>query len=625
MDPSVWHDKGLQRTNPVYVLEQIARDLERHFIGDWDRAARILARAVDALAQEGAAVPACAMENLKRRGWLPADFRPTSEPERPGVLGLVAVPGAHLGYVLPLNARDSPAGWQIDETLPFRAEAVLSTLVKLAQASGLPTTAVLPERLAFSFTNPLDYRAVGNSMTIAAVLAILDALDGCRSRVLRCACAVVEPGPDGQLQAVRHIGPKLEAVRREFERGSLLICVPGCPEAAAFRHHFDQVWQVADFAALTRALDQEGLLEPLLRRAPLRRQEVERIYDRLRWLVEQAKDYAQASDLGRRFGDPTTAEPIPARLLNAIRGLVAESWRHQGRFQEANSASRRIYEQVQAQADGMFTSYDERADAAAEYASALFDAHCFADMPSLLKRWLQEMERNPQQLRPETRVKVLNTLGRARVILGEEGWAGLFRRSLELQERLDPGAVPRTKCYLIHGLLRHGLLTEARAEFETLGPFPGIHDFSGRVLRFLYADLERRAGRCWVDGEMDKLTVGGARPGHPAAFYFQATARQPGQPDAARRLHLATDFLRDDGRNHPQNITSLFADCLELSAAVAVGDHALWARAADGIRRFLDDPEAATLRAYYEPALTRLTDDPDAEAAEHFLRLVPYF
>jgi hypothetical protein len=255
----------------------------------------------------------------------------------------------------------------------------------------------------------------------------------------------------------------------------------------------------------------------------------------------------------------------------------------------------------------------------------LFDAHCFGDVPPLLEPWLQEIGKDPQRLRAETRVKVLNTLGRALVILGEDGWENLFRRSLELQERLSPGDVPRTKSYLIYGLLHKDQLKAARAEFDGLGKLPGVHDFAGRMLRFLRADLERRSGRQWHDEEMDGLRPGAVRPNHPAAFYFQATARQPGRHDFAWRLSRAAEFLRADGANHPQNITSLFAHCLDLYAAARSGDGDAWCQAAGSVRQFLAHPEAAPLRAHYAPALKGLTGSPDAAAAEHLLCLIPFW
>src|SRR5205823_2264920 len=139
---------------------------------------------------------------------------------------------------------------------------------------------------------------------------------------------------------------------------------------------------------LAGKLHAAGLLTPLMRKAPLQREEVQRVHDHLRWLVRAAHAYAQASDLAERLdltAPGATAEPIPATLMNAIDGLAAGAWRHQGRFQEANSASARICAEVQRR--GPFTSYDERADAAAEYAAALFDAHSFAVIPPLLEIW----------------------------------------------------------------------------------------------------------------------------------------------------------------------------------------------------------------------------------------------
>jgi hypothetical protein len=623
MHSSVLHDPGLQSTNPVLVIDQVAKGLEKDFIWNLRGATHKLARAVEALSQDGAPLPAFKIDEMKRLGYQPADFAMVPASARPGVLGLVVEPGTDVGYVLPLIAQVSPSGWQVDPMLPFRERDILGALVRLAQVSGHPTAGVLPERLAFSFTNPLGYRTAGNSMTAAAILAVIDALHGRRSELLHCACAVVELGDGGQLQAVRHIRPKLEAVQREYQGGSLLVCVPGCPEAAAFRHRFCAVWEVADLASLAGELHRARLLAPLMRQAPLGQEEFQRVHDHLRWLVETEHDYEQASDLGQRLEDRTNAGATSVTLADTINRLVAAAWRHRGRFVEANAASHRLYHQVQAR--GPFTSFDERADAAAEYAAALFGAHCFANIPPLLRPWLQEIDEDPQRLRAQTRVQVLNTLGRALVILGEDGWETLFRRSLELQERLNPGDVPRTRSYLIYGLLRRNRLEAAHGEFAALGSLPEVHDFAGRMLRFLRADLARRSDRLWHDQEMDDLTPGAVRPNHPAAFYFQATARQPDRPDFAVRLRRAAKFLRDDGAKHPQNITSLFAHCLELYAAARSGDGDAWRQAADSVRQFLADREVAPLRTHYAPALEGLAESPDVAAAEDLLSLIPFF
>ncbi len=332
-----WDDRGLQRTNPVYALRAILRDLEPHFLQNWEHTATRLGRTLHELAAEGVHLPPAVVEDWKRSGYLPAAFPALPGPPPPRVLGLVVKDGRD-GLVLPLHAQEaSGEGWPIDETLPFRAGPVLDLLVRLVRGAGFPPAGLLPERLAFAFANPLGHWAYGNSMTVAAVLAILDALGGRRAELLRGACAVVEPADGDSLASVRHIQPKLEAVRREYGGGSLLIAPSQCPELDEFRPHFAMIWDVADCHQLAARLAEAGLLQPLLEKVRLRRVELQRIHDRLRHLVQVTHAYAEAGDLGRRLQDCDPAEPVPLHLWDAIHGLEAEAARHQGRFLEAGA------------------------------------------------------------------------------------------------------------------------------------------------------------------------------------------------------------------------------------------------------------------------------------------------
>jgi hypothetical protein len=619
-----WHDRGLQRTNPVHVIEQMARDLEPRFLSDWNAAARTLGDVITALSAGGAHLPAFAIEALKEKGHLPPEFSTPTVETRPGVLGLVVQPETELGLILPLRACEpKDDGWEVDPLLPFQPGAVLDLLVRLVQAAGLSTAGLLPERLAFAFANPLGYRAYGNSMTVAAALAVLDALGGHRSDLFRCACAVVEPGDGDQLHPVGHIRPKLRALFREHRDVSLLIAPAACPELDEFRNPSLTVWEVSNLGDLVRHLSVAGILGPLLDVAPLRRVELQRVQDRLFGLVRRAYRYQEARDLGSRVEECKTEETVPLSLWDGIHGLVAEVARHQGRFVEAMERSGKIHADVLAR--GRFTSHDEQADAATEYAAALFDLHAFERISDLLEPWARVAEEDPQRLRPKTRIKVLNTLGRALVILGREGWERCFRHSRELQEEIDPGDVNRTLSYHIHGLLRHDRLDEARGVFETVGSVSRVRGFSGWMLRFLRADLARRSGERWRDGEMDDARPGKQWPGHPYAFYCQAVARQSGCPDTAEMLGRAAAFLRADAGGHSLNICSLFASCVDLFAAAVAGDDGAWVKAAGAIRGFLDEVGVGSLREYYGPVLGVLGEKADRAAAEELLRLVPYW
>lgn len=627
MKPSLWHDEGLQGTNPVFVLNGILADMDARFPCNWQRASSHLACAVEGLVSAGIPVPSSALEDLKP--YLPAGFSPKLISRRHGVLGLVVSIGSEVGFVFPLRCQLAVSDW--DESLPFRPEAVLDVLVQLVGSAGLPTAGILPERLQFTFENSLGHRAAGNSITVAASLSVLDALNEYRSELLRCACAVLEPSEGGQFCPVEHIRPKLEAVIREHGGASLLLCTPECREVSGVRSRFEVVWEVQSFEQLAAKLDEAGILSALFRKVPLCCEELERVQERLRILVRTRHRYQGASALGRRLVNCPTTGAVPVSLWSSIRTLVAESHRHQGRFQEAYDGWKEIQEEVQA--DGHLTSYDQRADTAAEFAATLFDCHRFGEIPCVLEDWVATIRDDPQKISPATRVKVLNTLGRALIVLAKEGWDEHFRRSLELQERLDPGNVLRTKCYQIHGMLRGGLHDPARRALEEVGPLEQVRGLPGWQLRFLRADLARRTGAMWDDPELEEVRPGNARPGHPVAWYLQARGRQfcsqtadgQGSPEqACEYLHRAADFLRHDAENQPQNICAFFASCLDLYAASLAGSASDWTKSANEVQQFLHDAAAEPLREHYSAATTQLGDSANRSVAEDLLSLIPY-
>jgi hypothetical protein len=231
----------------VFVLDRTLDDLEPRFVRDWSGASAYLACAVEALASQG--LPSFAVENLK--AYLPPGFKPPAHMSGPpGVLGLVVAVGSATGFVVPLRCRLGGSSW--DQSLPFDRESVLDVLVRLAGSAGLSTAGVVPERLEFTFENPLGRRASGNSMTVAAALSVLGALNDPPSELLSCACALVEPDEAGGLRPVEYIAPKLQAVVREHGCGSLLICSPNCQEVDGFRSRFRFVWEVSSTTPLQR-------------------------------------------------------------------------------------------------------------------------------------------------------------------------------------------------------------------------------------------------------------------------------------------------------------------------------------------------------------------------------------
>jgi hypothetical protein len=73
------------------------------------------------------------------------------------------------------------------------------------------------------------------------------------------------------------------------------------------------------------------------------------------------------------------------------------------------------------------------------------------------------------------------------------------------------------------------------------------------------------------------------------------------------------------------NICNLFAFILELAAAAYDSNADGWTLSLSAVRRFLDQPDAGSIRAYYFPGVESMPASPDIPAAESLVRRVPYF
>ena len=521
------------------------------------------------------------------------------------------------GFVLPLHLEPSEQA-ELDERLPFTRDDLYDVFAGLVRSGGL--TSALPERLHFRARNPMGREVKGDSMHIAALLAVLDGLSGRRHRRLCGACAVVEPRPDGRFKEAGAIAAKLTAFRRECGRGSLLVCMPGCPEALAHRDLFDAVWEVDDYAGLAGRLEADGLLEPLLRRTEVSVREWKLLGERLERLNYQRYQHGEALDLGRRMLACTPSGSPPSLHDGVVRQMAA-AHRHRGDYAEAEERGRELYERVRSRGDGV--SDDEEADAAVEYVASFYDGHRFGRMADVLTPWRARVLAEPRRFRLLTRVKIFNTLGRAQVILGRPDWEDNFRRALALQRAFDPEFVLWTACYLVHGLLRRRRAEDAQRELEAVGPLEGVENpYSQAALRGLRAELIRQRGGPELDPRMEDWGEAGRPPPHVFAFYQQAIARRLGRPDASRRFRLAAEQCRAEAEANPRNVVHLFALCFDLAAATAGDDPTAWDSARRRIAAFLQGD--AGLREYYEPATSALPETPDRAAAEALLDRIPY-
>jgi hypothetical protein len=609
---------GLEVTNPVFVVKALLEQLTPEFNPNPCGTVRRFSQLIASMSRDGMRLPGFYLDELRNCGCLEGDHPPAPTP---GVVGLVVDLNHGSGFVVPLRLERADPPGDIDRSFPFTTSDLHDAFAALIRALQVPAGAALPERLYFRASNLLGRLVEGQSMHIGALLAALDALTGHAHGRLRGACAIVELGLRGQLRPVGHLRPKLEAFCREYRRGTLLVCAPGCAESAPFRGCFERVWEVTSFADLARELETEGLLKPLLAEVNISEAEWRLVQERLDRLVNRVHDYPQAIDLGGRLLESGPAEPMKPAVREGVIHLVSAAHRHLGQFAEAERSARGLYETIQGR--GLLTCQDEKADAAVEYVASFYDAHRFEDIAKELGPWLRQIITDPGCFRPPTRVKVFNTLGRALMILGQPEWEGYFRRSLELQRELDPGGVLMTSCFLIHGLLRHGKIREAGGELEGIGPLDRVsNNYSRWSLGFFRADLARRNGQDPVDPEMEGQSPRAGKPNHLFAFYQQAVARQVQCPDPARRLKLAADFCRSDAGANEGNITCLFAAFLDLAAAAWEENAPAWKQARDDVDRYLrGDPR---IRAYYLLSLIALPAGPDRAGAERLLERIPY-
>lgn len=612
--------EALWRTNPVLCIDRLLDQWDRSD-ASWVAGAGRLRNLLSTLRERGIRLPREAFERWAAAGHISSDYAPAAaEPPAPRVVGLAVDGASATGYVFPLPPTPAGNGWRIDPHLPFTPDQVQDVLAGLLAVSGVPDPRAVPERLAYDFENPTQMAARGDSMTVAAVLSVLDHLGGRASPSLRAAIALVEPLPGERLRSVSAIPLKLAAARREYGSLSLIVCHPG----VKFERREEEVWEVDTLADLAGRLHSAGLLSPLLDAVgPLTRPEATQVLDRLRRQVLQEKRYRDASDLGDRVRRCGFADPAEPAVQMEFAHLQAMTYRHHGRFADAVAAGREAYEKVANL--GELGCDDEEANAAAEYSACLFSGHRFAEIPRILQPWAEAAANEPRRFRPMTRVKVWNTLGRALAVLKRDGWDELFGRSLSLHHWLDDREnVDRTAHYRVHALLRHGDRTAARRVLEGT-PGPAERLMSGDPWpAFLYANLARLEDRGWTDPVLEGQIAAGPTP-YSAWLYVQATARQSPRrlEDTVFRLELAVGFLRHEADRVHGNVCNLFASFLGLSLAARRGDARRWGAALDEIHRFLSS--APDHRDYYGPTVEALPGVPTLAGSEALLERVPYF
>jgi hypothetical protein len=606
--------EGILLTNQVYVLQTFGPVVSGGVGG-----------LLEDLRELKVNLSAAATKYLAAQG-LEVSARTAPRPVVPGVVGLIHRRTDGMGFVTPLAARLANE-WYVAPNLPFGAADLREALTRLLHAAGMDLADLHTEFFAFDVRDLAGFSPDGTSMTIAGLLAILVAVAGDPKGVFRAACSIVQPGEADTLSTVAQesIGIKLEAFVREYEGGSLLVRPSRCPEADEFDRYFKARWQVDSFGDLAEHAERAGLLAAFRRQTPLNRHHFERARDRLLYLAGAQHCYQRVLPLAQHLLEHPCREDVTPGSLDDVRRLVYDLQRHLGRYVEAVSSAAGELSRLCRRPER--SSYDEQARAAAALASALFDAHRFAEARKALSGLYDQVTADPPVASPLARVMVFNTLGRVETLLGGD-WRSRFRASLALQRATNPPECARTYCYLAHALLRHERLHEAERAISAGENCCGSNAFSRWMLAFVRADLARRQGSRSDNEDMDGQVPAPGPSGHPLGMYFQARARQKGRPPgecADLLLQAARFFEADLGGAKELNLLSFLATCVRLRAAAALEDNVTWRLLRKELRRYLRGRPNRGLARHYRHAWDALGDAPDVGAADALLALVPYF
>lgn len=560
---SVW-----VQTNPVWCYRQFIRNAKAKYSGS--RALQLyLADWICKAQGEGARFPDELWKDffclVPSPAWVPTSGRP-------GVVGLLKGDNGGLneptGFVTQISAFESSDGWQANR-LPFQAQHIQDALSRLVHSAGVDLDAVIPETRAFTITDSLKQSPKGSSLNIAALLAVLDTWNANgRDKVtdlLQCCCSLVKPKDDG-LVAVGSLQIKIDAFVREYGHGSLVVCTAKTASQFNLCNHFDHVWKVESFGDLAHKMLNASLLKPLLSRQVITLNavtEATKVIERLRRSVggsEAALEFAHRMQNAVSQGGAATL-----RVSQRSHEALEDVHRHIGNFPEAYRYSQLAVDSLRELGDD--ASFQELAEANSRLGAAMFDAHRFEEGVAVLGDLVYEAQVHPRLLRAESRVVLFNTHARLLAVIGRDGWKPLFRKSIQLQELVEPASIARTRCYLVHACLRNDLLAEARQELSWFDRNP-VSNESRQFACFYRADLYRRDPSCAPGYRQDDQFENFGR-NHAFAFYLQATARQPDRTTEEReqRLTWASEVLmKERGKQKGLNLLNLFSLFISLAS-----------------------------------------------------------
>jgi len=623
----LFHSKsGLRSTNPHFYLRDLHSETAdiRDPIG---HQRRLLSK----ITKDNIRFPARLKNTIKKDYFyrLPdVNIEDSPVKNNPRVVGLLVNDAIEqTGFVNPLIVKRDQKEWKCSHYLPFRAGHIQDALFRLLEKSGHSLEEWTPELVLFSIEEELNHRSGGSSMTLAALLAIVDAFNDKDSSLFRCACCLVEPVGD-EITSVGSIEEKLNGFIREYGRGSLLVRRSDAEDAEHFDEYFDDRWLVDSFQDLADKLVEHNLIDALFEEFPLTMTEVNSATTRIEWLAEETTQLDALQFAKRVKRVSTRSKEAPLRVSLAIDQQLEDLNRDLGQFKQAVQHSSNVLATLEEL--GNLASHEELIDVRVRRAAAKFDAHEFQFVYDELLPLTNTIETDPYRVKFESQYMLYNTLARGMVVLEKEGWQEWFDKSLEIQNKVDRGNIHRTKAYLIHGLLRHGLLDEAKQELDALESKKStIHPYTWQFLTGYRACYARQCGETWEDSEYEKE---GKRKAF--AFYLQATARQEARTveDRSDRFLRAARAFHDESKptpapnetNSEPNIQALLAGFMRLSAAILSSHQPGFESAMTEIRTFLKQEGTEAIKRWYE----RFVPEDLKSAKEKLpdlLNAVPYF
>ena len=549
-NPSYFLDSRLDllQSNPVLWLRSFAASLKWDRPADVDASTEVLGEIIQRPPLTNIQFPNHELRRIHDLGWIRhvSNQDPVCGDPTAFVVGLVA--NSHDSYVVPLKVNSS-SGWRISPLLPFGVTEIQTAMSLFTRELSVPS--VVPERYEFDIDTPLRSLLVqespqGPSMNLAALVALLVTIETNRNECFDLCCVSGTLTDNGAIVRSGFAMEKMEAFRREYNRGTLLIRPSDCQITSNYDQFFDRVFAVSHLRDLVRCLQALGQLDTLTNQRPLSPHEMQIAVSRLETFVYTHRDYRSGVDLADRLRSCPRSPQVAFEDRHRLLSLSSEVHRHTGNVAVATATAEEMYEALRSTGDG--TSYDQIAGADVASAASLFDLTRYDEMLERLLPWVEKLKADPLVFRPLTRVILQNTVGRAWCAIGDQRGLDLFHRSIKIQSDFFPSDVARTENYLIYYATKLGQTEIARKRLDSEDRWNGLSPISRQMRAFVAAELARHEDRKWDTAWMDSPDQANPGWGGPFAFYALATARQRGRTTAdadARFFHCETMLKHD--------------------------------------------------------------------------------